>query len=166
MRKIIKLQLKKELIKMTYTWLPFPAFVCIFLASYQVGYITLETTVPTMIEWFLSEVLVDMDSINMWFVLSAPLSIVVWFVAKAYKFKRIERSRLRKVYVFIVNQPLNAIRTISGLLFGLWLVQFYPEFGLEGAYERLLSSIYFLGVAVILSIFARYSFDLLVVNKT
>ncbi|HHX8306545.1 TPA: hypothetical protein ACVOZG_004709 [Vibrio diabolicus] len=166
MRKIIKLQLKRELVKMTYTWLLFPAFVCIFLASYQVGYITLETTVPTTVEWFLYEVLVDLDEINMWFVLSAPLIAVVWLVAKAYKFKRIERSRFRKIYMFIVNQPLNAIRTISGLLFGLWLVQFYPEFGLEGAYERLFSSIYFLGVAVTLSVLARYSFDLFVVNKT
>ena len=121
---------------------------------------------PAAVEWLLYEVLVDIDEMNMWFVLSVPLIAVVWLVAKVYKFKRIERSRLRKIYIFIVNQPLNAIRTISGLLFGLWLVQFYSEFGLVGAYERLFSSVYFLGVAVMFSIMARYSFDLFVVNET
>ncbi|WP_167494689.1 MULTISPECIES: hypothetical protein [Vibrio] len=166
MNKIIRLHLKKELFKITYTWLLFPALVCIFLVSYEVGYITLDSAMPASVEWFIYNALVDMDEMNMWFVLFAPLIAFVWIVAKAYKFKRVERSRLRKIYMFIVNQPLNVIRTISGLLFGLWLIQFYPEFGLVGSYERLFSSVYFLGVAAMLSIFARYSFDLFVANET
>lgn len=166
MRKIIVLHAKKELFRLSYTWLIFPLFVMIFLIIYSLGFFTLESTVPAPIDRFLSEGLLDLNKIHMWLVLFFPLIAFVWLIAKTYKFTRLERTRLRKLYLFIVNQVLNIIRKLSGCFFGLWILQFYPEFGLVGSYERLIESVYFLCVATMLSVFARYMFDKFLVNET
>ena len=165
MNKRVIWHLKSELKSLSYTWTLYPIIVLLTILALKWGYISEKSEVPAPIDWLITDGLLNLDKTIMLMVLVFPIGIIVWLLSKAYQFTRQERARLRSGYLFVVNQTNNVIRILSGALFGLWMLRYAPELGLDYGMVKLAESAYFVFFSAVFSILMRHSVDVVVVKK-
>ncbi|MEZ9441454.1 hypothetical protein [Vibrio atlanticus] len=145
-------------------WSTAPVAAISYVICNHNGIVKATDQVPSSIDKVAKFVL-NVDTVNAYFVLLPMVFFLIYLVDRSYVFKRQERARFRSIFEFFLFKVFDALIVVSGVMIAVVILDLFSDIQIVNSYigAVLFSLIGFFG-AIMLQVVSREFFNAVITN--